>query len=197
MKKEILGPGIILYKNVMPDSNKIIDEIESRPNLWVEGGIAESRVRYTEESSIVFKKEIRDVNVFGIKHISDKSHNQDNYVWMTEMCNLAFSPLEKDYTDHYSIKYPDYHEAYQVLKYEKEQHMISHIDSHPGFERSISTVYYFNNNYSGGDLYFDEFGLSFKADPGDFIVFPSIWAYKHSANPVLDGTKYSMVSFLR
>ena len=196
MQKEIIAPGIILYKNVMPNANKIIDEIESHPDLWVSGGIAESRVKYTNESNSVLNKEIRDVSVFGIKHILDKTYKTDNYIWMTEMCNLAFTVLEEDYAKYYSIRTPQIHDSYHLLKYTEGQHFMSHVDSQPGFERTLSTVYYFNNDYLGGDLYFVEFDVSIKADPKDCIVFPSIWAYRHSANPVTQGTKYSMVSFL-
>ena len=72
--------------------------------------------------------------------------------------------------------------------------MKAHIDS-DGTDRSfvISAVLYLNDDYTGGALNFEFFGLTVKPDAGDLIIFPSSYIYSHASVPVESGTKYAVV----
>jgi predicted 2-oxoglutarate/Fe(II)-dependent dioxygenase YbiX len=57
-------------------------------------------------------------------------------------------------------------------------------------------VGYLNDDYEGGELFFDKLNLKIKPQAGDLYLFPSSYIYSHAAMPVTDGTKYSIVTML-
>lgn len=61
----------------------------------------------------------------------------------------------------------------------------------PGLKYSISTTFYLNDNYNGGEIIFDIKGkdslIKYKPKSGDIVVFPS--EYLHAANSVQGGEK--------
>ena len=60
----------------------------------------------------------------------------------------------------------------------------------------LSSVGYLNDNYEGGELFFDKLNLKIKPKAGDLYLFPSAYIYSHAAMPVISGTKYSIVTML-
>jgi predicted 2-oxoglutarate/Fe(II)-dependent dioxygenase YbiX len=199
MDKLILAPGIVVYKNILPGSMKMINTIETDCDSWTDGAIAQSRLTETYEAAATIDKKIRDVDVKPILRKEDKEFYYCKTIdkAISNKFNETFLELEKDYMSHYSISIAGIHSNYQILKYKNGQFFANHVDSQPGFERTLSMTYYFNDDYLGGELYFDQFDLTFKPTAGDFLIFPSMWVYSHSANPVTSGTKYAVVSFLK
>ena len=60
----------------------------------------------------------------------------------------------------------------------------------------IASLFYFNDDYEGGELSFPKLNISVKPQAGDLFIFPSTYIYSHVAEPVLSGIKYSMVTML-
>lgn len=71
----------------------------------------------------------------------------------------------------------------------------SAFDHHLNPIRKITTVVLLNNDFTGGKLALWRFGerYSFPFEPGDVISFPSY--IHHKVDPVLTGTRYSLVSW--
>jgi hypothetical protein len=65
-------------------------------------------------------------------------------------------------------------------------------ESYSSFLITYSSVVYLNDNYSGGELYFPEYGLTFKPKAGDLITFPSNAKYIHGVTPVKDVERYTL-----
>jgi predicted 2-oxoglutarate/Fe(II)-dependent dioxygenase YbiX len=61
----------------------------------------------------------------------------------------------------------------------------------------MSTVYYFNDDYTGGEVIFPRFDIKYKPVANELLVFPSTYVYNHSVVPVVEGTRYAVVSWLR
>ena len=61
--------------------------------------------------------------------------------------------------------------------------------------RQVSTVYYVNDNYSGGELTFPYIDLTIKPMAGELIVFPSTNMFSHQAEKIIEGTKYSLANW--
>lgn len=55
-------------------------------------------------------------------------------------------------------------------------------------------ILYLNEDFSGGELYYREIGLSYKPRYGSVIVHNS--GYLHEVLPVLDGTRYVATTFI-
>lgn len=199
LKKEI-APGIVVYNDVIVDSNSLYNDIE-------EGMISakieweSARVKEGDNTNII-NTMTRNTSTIGIPYIGkieDSISNNFSQEFYTTLNNLFFEnfdPIEKDYMSTYGIK-TNWHDQYGILKYGKDQFFTNHIDDHPDFHRRISIIYYLNDNYSGGEINFPRFGITFKPKANQMIIFPSTYVYNHSVSPVIDGERYAVVSWLR
>jgi predicted 2-oxoglutarate/Fe(II)-dependent dioxygenase YbiX len=82
------------------------------------------------------------------------------------------------------------------IKYGPGQHFKEHADHGFSYSATVSLVAYPNDNYVGGDLVFPKIGLRITPKAGDLYVFPSTYLFSHIAEPVQEGTKYSLVTML-
>jgi predicted 2-oxoglutarate/Fe(II)-dependent dioxygenase YbiX len=89
------------------------------------------------------------------------------------------------------------HDDYQILKYGKGQKFTNHIDDHPSYHRRVSSIYYINDDYEGGEINFPRFNISYKPKANEMIIFPSTYVYNHSVSEVLSGTRYAVVSWIK
>jgi len=200
MNKEEIAPGIVIYSNVIPDSENLYMDIEeglASINVpWNSAGVQEgtdptinTKTRDTQTTGVAYLSEVKDTS-----SIMDMSE-----LFFTNLGNMffkGFDPVEKDYMQTYGI-FSEWHDNYGVLKYGSGQFFSNHIDDHPAYHRRISTVYYLNDNYTGGEINFPRFNITFKPKANQMIVFPSTYVYNHSVSPVIEGERYAVVSWMR
>jgi len=201
MNKEEIAPGIVVYSDVIPDSENLYKDIEegmaSAGFNWINASVKSGK----EEDPMV-NKNTRDTSTFGIPYkgkIENASIQTMEDAFLNNINNIffeSFDPVEKDYMSEYGI-FTDWHDIYGILKYGKGQQFTNHIDDHPSYHRRISTVYYLNDNYTGGEINFPRFGITFKPKANQMIVFPSTYVYNHSVSPVIEGERYAVVSWMR
>jgi hypothetical protein len=200
MIKEEIAPGIVVYSNVIPDSENLHIDIEegivSANTSWTAASVKESsdsmvntRTRDTQEMGVMYFGEIKDTS--SITNMSELF-----FVNLNNLFFKNFDPVEKDYMSSYGI-FSESHDHYGVLKYGKGQKFTNHIDDHPSYHRRISTVYYLNDNYTGGEINFPRFNVTFKPKANQMIVFPSTYVYNHSVSPVIEGERYAVVSWMK
>jgi len=58
----------------------------------------------------------------------------------------------------------------------------------------FSSVFYINDDYEGGELFFPEYDIKIKAKSGSFITWPSNAKYLHGINKVINGYRYTVPS---
>lgn len=198
MDKEELAPGILLYKNVIDGYDSIINDIEDSVSMqavsWVSAG-----VKTGDKSGV--DKETRDTESIGVPYLRGAAPNLSSPKTafdssLSYIFYKFFNPIEKDYMNYFGIDL-NAHDSYSILKYGIGQKFINHIDDHPDFLRRISTLYYLNDNYSGGEITFPRFGLKIKPKANEMIIFPSTFVYNHSVLSVTEGTRYSVVSWIK
>jgi predicted 2-oxoglutarate/Fe(II)-dependent dioxygenase YbiX len=98
--------------------------------------------------------------------------------------------------DHYGTKWhlkTDYKESLHLIKYLPGNFFKLHADSGPYYPSTISAIFFLNDDYEGGELYFPRQDLTIKPSAGDILLFPSIFIYEHAVLNVLSGIKYSGV----
>lgn len=198
MIKNEIAPGIVVYNDVIPNSEKLYEEIEERmlsTNLkWSLAKVKEGEENHVNTNS-------RDTSIFGVNYLGKKVDNheeiqKDLNLYLNNLFFEYFDPIEKDYMNYYGI-FADWHDTYGILKYGEGQQFTNHIDDHPSYHRRISTVYYLNENYAGGEINFPRFGVTLKPKANQMIMFPSTYVYNHSVSPVIKGERYAVVSWLR
>jgi hypothetical protein len=178
-----IAPGVVVYHKAF-EASSIYKHIKNEKDNWEPGEAAGSRYSKPENYGVEI---LRDVNTIFFECDDQFGQHLENLT----------SIYKKDYISRYGIDtLKNFSGVYHMLKYTTGQHFKSHVDSVPEENRQISTTYYFNDDYEGGELYFTEFDLKYKPAAGDYLVFPSIWPYKHEAMPILSGVKYAFVQFL-
>jgi Rps23 Pro-64 3,4-dihydroxylase Tpa1-like proline 4-hydroxylase len=197
MNKEELAPGIVLYKNVIQENDSLAADIEDSVIL---GAASWDQAYVTAGENTSINKSSRDTEIIGIPYslspVEDFSSQQSAFSSaLSKIFFEAFSPIEKEYSENYGISL-EWHDSYQILKYGKGQKFTNHIDDHQKYPRRVSMVYYMNDNYTGGEIIFPRFGISHKPKANELILFPSTYVYNHSVSEVIEGTRYSVVSWL-
>ena len=87
--------------------------------------------------------------------------------------------------------------GYQLLKYKPGDYVTEHIDTSSGEHRTLSCSLALNDGYEGGELAFFDGELKYKLKKGDMMIFPSSFTYPHQVLPVISGTRYSIITWLK
>lgn len=199
MIKNEIAPGIVVYKDVIEDYSSIIGDIEDATTLnsisWLPAG-----VKTGEETGVDITK--RDTMTIPITYkFFENPQAEDSVVGsfnsiLSKIFYDAFTKCEEDYKSMYAIA-TDWHDQYGILKYGVGQKFTNHIDDHRDYHRRVSTLYYLNDDYSGGEINFPRFNITYKPNANEMILFPSTYVYNHSVNEVTDGVRYAVVSWMK
>lgn len=114
-----------------------------------------------------------------------------------------FDRFERDFKLAIDRYIQEYHvpcsqkEDYEILKYGQGNFFIDHVDDGLFMTRKVSLVYYFNDDYEGGEIHFPRFNVTIKPKANQLILFPAAYIYNHNVNEVTNGTRYSMVNWLK
>ena len=195
MNKVELAPGIFVYNDVITGFESFVSDIEEA----VSTGRFEWQESYVNVNGKSRKDtDIRDTYSLAVPHEQREDISLRGYFneSVRETLFNAFDPIEKDYCRNFGINF-EIHDDYQILKYGVGQKFTNHIDDSTVHHRRISTVYYANSDYEGGEILFPRFGLTYKPEANQMILFPSTYVYNHSVQPVISGTRYAVVSWIK
>lgn len=207
MDKKEIAPGIIVYSNVIPNHDEILynlkDATEDKSVIsWGEPLIVRN-------GQPVVDYEVRNVEVIGISFELSKEILLDPKdpveSFKNKLGNLLYVSLQPsidDYKSFYGIRTNGTHlegwqDSYQLLRYGKNNFFNNHFDDSVQHHRRISIVYYFNDDYTGGEITFNRFGITYKPKANELLIFPSTYVYNHSVKEIISGTRYAIVTWLR
>lgn len=130
-------------------------------------------------------------------------HDYENVELINRLNDISIKYIEKVYQ--VKVKF---FVGNCIVKYDKGRYIGNHRDWEPTDEWvikhkkdpvHISSVYYFNDNYEGGDILFhektdtDDFIYKIKPIANSIVFFDSL--KPHSTVPILSGIKYSFTNF--
>lgn len=202
MIKNEIAPGIMSYIDVLDDSLALIEQIElacSNSLLKWEGASVKNgdkvEVDYTTRDTLAIGIPYKFIPPRSQEY-KDANSNLETIGTLSKQFFNAMDPIEKDYQSNYGVNL-QWHDAYSILKYGVGQKFTNHIDDHKDYIRRLSAVFYLNDDYEGGEINFPRFNLSHKPKANELILFPSNYMYNHSVSPVISGTRYAIVSWMR
>jgi len=76
-----------------------------------------------------------------------------------------------------------------IAKFEEGHGMHEHFDS--SRPNDIATLVYLNDDYEGGEIYFPDYQISIKPEPGDLLCFPDQPRYVHGVKEIIAGTRFT------
>ena len=112
----------------------------------------------------------------------------------TEEIRLLVTEWGLKVYDFVTKQYPEQFKPFEpqmshIARFEPGWGMHEHFDaSRPN---DIATLIYINNDYVGGDIYFPEYEISHKPEPGDLLVFPDNPDYIHGVKAISEGIRYT------
>ena len=192
---EIIAGAIAIYENAWSNTEETINEVEMVTNDPTSG------VRFFPAQTAL-DQETKDLNVQSIRTnflvgITGSAKINENFRKINNKFYELLTGSSQFYARHF-----DLHEAifdvedYSLLKYSGGQYYKAHYDGGTDTARSVSAILYLNDDYTGGEIEFVNYGIKIKPKAGMLILFPSNYAYRHIAHPVETGTKYAIVTWL-
>ncbi len=121
-----------------------------------------------------------------------------NYENFTEDLNYIVEKIKECVENNYNISC--YNAEINFLHYKEGASYSSHIDGQlleednvkRVTERDITCVFYLNEDYNGGEIYFNFFNKIHKPNANDLLIYPTTWEYMHGVNTV-HGSRYAIV----
>jgi hypothetical protein len=198
MEHEVVAPGIVLFKDIVPDYKELIQEIEFVANCPSKV-IRWKRALVGSDKTGAAKSEHRSNSSIGLNAEWSSLENQELAAG-GHLASKLIGFMDTCYTEYKKI-YPNVNSAEVpiapiILKYQTGQEYKMHADAGGGNQRVLSLVWYINDDYTGGELEFPYFNYKLKPPANSMIFFPSNYIYSHIAHPVQTGTKYASVSWL-
>lgn len=179
-KYESPAPGIHIYNDVWEDGLKFVKELDD------EGLFEREDYMYDADG----KKIDKAVGKRGVSTWVKK----DNPVRDNQICD-ALEDVIDSYLWHYDLD-PKSREFWRISKYTSGDYFGMHPDDSFGTPRTVSIVYYPNDDYAGGELEFIHFGVKIKPKANQLFVFPSSYIYEHKIHDIGEGNpRYTIVAF--
>jgi len=109
-----------------------------------------------------------------------------------EMLNRIFEIVYKKSVDLYDVAINPFNKsALHIVKFVKGFYLEPHVDTLSYEGNHIASVYYINDDYSGGEINFPDHKLEIKPKPNSLIIFPGNENYLHEVREILDNNRYS------
>ncbi len=75
--------------------------------------------------------------------------------------------------------------------------LVDHVDDHTDNSLEYAAVFYLNNDYTGGEIYFVHKNIELRPEPGSLLVFPASNDWRHGVREVGPGPhRYVIASFI-
>jgi hypothetical protein len=106
--------------------------------------------------------------------------------------NKVFQLVYKKSVELYNVDINPFHKsAIHLVKFVKGFSLDPHVDTLSSEGNHIASVYYINDDYTGGEINFPDHKLQIKPKPNSLIIFPGNENYLHEVLEIVDNDRYS------
>jgi Rps23 Pro-64 3,4-dihydroxylase Tpa1-like proline 4-hydroxylase len=184
LSRSKLEDYIQVFDNILPEEfcDEILNEYK-KSDEW----------KYSRISS----QEILDLNTRNCSAIliSDQHLNNSVRKQIDKTLFEYSKECVKKYSELFSNFQIDIDTGYEILKYDTGGFYVQHTDSFKEQQRSVSCSFTLNDDYVGGEFAFFDREIMIKPTKGSVIMFPSNFMYPHEVMPILEGTRYSVITW--
>ena len=198
-----LFPGELVPSNTIAGCIEIFEKVWPNPAETIK--ILEETCRdpdseaYWQRAPTIGQGEFQNARTNKILAVTHLARVTNNPILQNihNQFNLLLLAASVPYARRHSVERELWHEDYSILKYSNGEEYLAHYDGSTDTGRAISALVYLNSDFEGGETEFVHFGIKIKPQPGMLVLFPSNFAYRHVAHPVISGTKYGLVTWIR
>ena len=134
------------------------------------------------------------------KELSVAMYNTPSHEFLMALVDKAYTTYIKElnffwfgcWTKHTTIRFNKYSVGTQMKQH--CDHIQSIFDGENKGIPIMSCIGVLNDDYKGGELVFFEDQI-YKLNKGDILIFPSNFLYPHKVNEVIEGKRYTFVSW--
>lgn len=116
---------------------------------------------------------------------------------IVEILSKIFKTAYENFIEMYDIKIEPASELFNVVKFEKGYAMHLHVDVLSVSALHLASVYYINDDYSGGEINFPDHDLTIKPNANSLMLFPGNENYWHETLKVKENTRYTSTKFFK
>lgn len=184
---DVLDNYIMVIKNIVPDElcDAILAEY-SNSNDWGATVVGDGRPN----------KKIRNCDTIQMSQEFTIKDSKERATLDVEVFKCAAKCIE-EYNKKFVHAHVQEDTGYELLRYKKGEFYIQHVDSFLQAPRLVSCSMHLNDDYEGGEFAFFNRELKYKLNKGDVLMFPSTFMYPHEVMPVVEGTRYSIITWFR
>jgi hypothetical protein len=113
---------------------------------------------------------------------------------LSKIFEIAYGTFVKIYD--VKVEHPGKN-PWNIVKFEEGYAMHLHVDTMSISQLHLASVYYINDNYSGGEIRFPQHNLTIKPDANTLILFPGNENYWHETLKVTKNVRYTSTRFFR
>jgi hypothetical protein len=178
-------PGVHIYSNVWPNSMDFMNELLTE-EFWD---------NYPKEGYA--KRWVRE-DFYDKQEFTKENGKQSDTCWVRDQkdANDAFRDVVASYLFHWDLD-PRSRESLRISRYSNGEFFGAHADDTYATPRTVSLVYYPNDDYEGGELEFIHFNKIIKPKAGQLFIFPSAYSYEHRIHEIRSGNpRWTIVTFL-
>ncbi len=172
------------HNYLVDQDSSVTGEIEYPISPWIDWAANDDNtVLYGKQKTGRFNFD------YNLRSLS-KGHKQG--IALCEQVKACASSLAKEYFKQLHITdIPHLPNVFDIKIYQVGALMGRHFDLHPfeGNTTILSAVMYLNDDYTGGELYFDKQDIKIKPSAGCVIFFPSTEDFTHASLEIISGQK--------
>lgn len=178
-------PGMHVYDNVWPNSMEFFNETLTK-EFWEK-----------HKNNGNYSPWVREDFFDNVEYTRENGKQSDTcWIYSYPEANEAFKGPVNSYLWHWNLD-PKSRESLRISRFSNGEWFGAHSDDTFATPRTVSLVYYPNDDYEGGELEFIHFGITIKPKAGQLFIFPSSYAYEHRITEITAGNpRWTVVSFL-
>jgi predicted 2-oxoglutarate/Fe(II)-dependent dioxygenase YbiX len=188
----------------------VCDNAIPEPELeWLRTAIAQAELKDSLVSQTGAAVDSQDVRWTIDKRVRDTQEVQLSNEAVAKLDAILSQSIRAHIDAFFHVTVRDW-EPIQVLHYGAGGHYIPHVDAETLFtddiglemwektlDRDLSVVYFLNDEFDGGELYFPVLDLLIKPRAGTLVCFPSDHHFVHGVKSVTSGHRYTAVTWMR
>jgi predicted 2-oxoglutarate/Fe(II)-dependent dioxygenase YbiX len=187
MQPKIFADKIFYYTDVISNPKELINLVEELDKVATSMDAISPWTPWISSGD-------EDPYIFGSIKTTDESKLRTSSSKVNDVyfrLKTAITEVGLDYARRFSMDYVE-PRSLSLSKYRRGAFMGPHVD-HYGTEPYtplMSAVAYLNDDYEGGELEFQNQGITIKPTAGSVVVFPSVEPFYHQSLPIISGIKY-------